>query len=221
MKRSWGVLVFIKGTLRWRHNGRDSVSNHQRLDCLLNRLFRRRSKKTSKLRVTGLCAGNSPGTDEFPEQMASNAENVSIWWRHHVLSLYLGILAPRQMLFIDHAPVRNESKLVIQRFWIKLCSKYCFLHLIHFHWLVVAWWRHLTDIWVNNSFSPVGTKLLPVPMPTYFQVNRWGKIQWNLNILIYKHRFSYKKCIRKYPWQYVDHFVSALICWPRLARSLL
>ena len=43
------------------------------------------SKKTSKLRVTGLCAGNSPGTGEFPAQMASNAENVSIWWRHHVL----------------------------------------------------------------------------------------------------------------------------------------
>ena len=31
--------------LRWRHNGRDSVSNHQPHDCLLNRLFRRRSKK--------------------------------------------------------------------------------------------------------------------------------------------------------------------------------
>ena len=28
-------------------------------DCLLNRLFRRKSKKTSKLRVTGLCVGNS------------------------------------------------------------------------------------------------------------------------------------------------------------------
>ena len=71
-------------SLQWRHNGRDSVSNHQPHDCLLNRLFRRRSKKTSKLRVTGLWAGNSPGTGEFPVQMASNAENVSIWWRHHV-----------------------------------------------------------------------------------------------------------------------------------------
>ena len=63
--------------------GRDSVSNHQHHDCSLNLLFRRRSKKTSKLRVTGLCAGNSPGTGEFPAQMASNAENVSIWWCHH------------------------------------------------------------------------------------------------------------------------------------------
>ena len=40
-------------------------------------------KETPKLHVTGLCAGNSPVTGgEFPAQMASNAENVSIWWRH-------------------------------------------------------------------------------------------------------------------------------------------
>ena len=65
--------------LRWRHNGHDNVSNHQPHHCLLNRLFRRRSKKISKLHVTG----NSPETGEFPAQMASNAENVSIWWRHH------------------------------------------------------------------------------------------------------------------------------------------
>ena len=41
-------------------------------------------KITSKLRVTGLCAGNSPVTGEFPAQRDSNAENDSIWWRHHV-----------------------------------------------------------------------------------------------------------------------------------------
>ena len=70
-------------TLRWHHNGHDSVSNHQPYDFLLNCLFRRWSKKTSKLRVSGLCAGNSPGTGEFPAQRASNAENISIWWRHH------------------------------------------------------------------------------------------------------------------------------------------
>ena len=65
-------------SLHWRRNGHDSVSNHQLHDCLLSRLFGRRSKKTSKLRVTGLCAGNSPETGEFPAQLASNAENVSI-----------------------------------------------------------------------------------------------------------------------------------------------
>ena len=44
----------------------------------------RGSKKTSKLGIIGLCAGNSPVTGESPVQRASNAENVSIWERHHV-----------------------------------------------------------------------------------------------------------------------------------------
>ena len=70
-------------TLPWRHNELAGVSNHQPRDCLLNRLIRRRSKKISKLRVTGLCAMNSPGTGVFPAQRASYAENDFIWWRHH------------------------------------------------------------------------------------------------------------------------------------------
>ena len=55
-------------TIITRHNGHDSVSYHQTHDCLLNR-----SKKYQ---------GNSPETGEFHAQMVSNAENVSIWWRH-------------------------------------------------------------------------------------------------------------------------------------------
>ena len=55
-------------TLRWRHNDHNCVSNHQPHGCLLNRLSRRRSKKTSKLRVTGLCAGNSPGPVNAPHK---------------------------------------------------------------------------------------------------------------------------------------------------------
>ena len=74
-------------SLQWRHNERYGVSNYQPYDCLLNRLFRRRSKKTSKLRTIGLCEGNSPVTGEFRTQRASNAQNVSISWRHHVVSL--------------------------------------------------------------------------------------------------------------------------------------
>ena len=78
-------------TLKWRHNGCDGVSNHQPHHCLLNRLFGLRSTKTSKLRLTGFCARNSPVIGEFPAQMASNAENISIWWRHHVLPISFGI----------------------------------------------------------------------------------------------------------------------------------
>ena len=67
---------------RWSHYGdvvmgtvaSQTTSSHH---CLLDRLFGCRWKKTSKLRVTGLCVGNSPETGEFPAQMASNAENVS------------------------------------------------------------------------------------------------------------------------------------------------
>ena len=82
-KISWCLETskFVSSTLEWRHNGLDSVSNHQPHDCLLNRLVRRRSKKTSKLRVTGLCEGN------FPAQMASNADNFSIWRRHHDVTI--------------------------------------------------------------------------------------------------------------------------------------
>ena len=69
--------------LQWCHNEHNGILNHQRHNCLPNSLFRRRWKKTSKLRVTGLCEGNSPVTGEFPAQRASNVENVSIWWCHH------------------------------------------------------------------------------------------------------------------------------------------
>ena len=84
MKHIGSVLGGTSFSLQWRHNKLDGVSNHRLHDCLLNSLFRRRSKKTAKLRVTGLYEGNSPVTGEFTAQRASNAENVSIWWRHHV-----------------------------------------------------------------------------------------------------------------------------------------
>ena len=75
-------MVSYCEALWWRHKERDGLSNHRLLDCLHNH-FRRRSKTTSKLRVTGLCEGNSSVTNEFPAQRASNEENVSVWWRHH------------------------------------------------------------------------------------------------------------------------------------------
>ena len=61
-------VLSIPFALQWRHNERDGVPNHWRLHCLLNCWFRPKSKKTSKLRVTSLCAGNSRVTSEFPAQ---------------------------------------------------------------------------------------------------------------------------------------------------------
>ena len=55
-------------TLRWCRNGHGGVSNHQPHHCLLNRLFGCRSKKTSKLRVTGLCAGIHRGPVNSPHK---------------------------------------------------------------------------------------------------------------------------------------------------------
>ena len=71
-------------SLQWCYTERDGVSSYRPDDCLLNCLFRHMWKKTSKLRITGLCEGNSPVTGEFPTQRASNAKDVSIWWCHHV-----------------------------------------------------------------------------------------------------------------------------------------
>ena len=99
--------------LQWRNNEHDSVSNHQPHDCLLNRLFRRRSKKTSKLRVTGLCEGNSPVTDDFPTQRVSNAENVSIWWRHHVQRFIIGLATALSLT--RESPYLGKTVFILKR----------------------------------------------------------------------------------------------------------
>ena len=75
--RQWQATI----TLQWRHDGRHGVSYHQPHDYSTVYSDADQSK-TSKLRITSFCAGNSPVTGA---QMASNAENVSICWRHHVI----------------------------------------------------------------------------------------------------------------------------------------
>ena len=70
-------------------------------------------RKHQKFRVTGLCAGNLPGTGEFPAQMASNAGNVSIWWRHRGLqpigpiSPSLLSLSETRVMWIWPKPMRD------------------------------------------------------------------------------------------------------------------
>ena len=94
-------------TLQWRRNEQDGVLNHRRLDCLLNLLFRCRSKKTSKLCVTGLC------DRWFHSQKASNAGSVSTWWRHngktpwwrHQIETFSALLT----LCADNSPVPVNS----------------------------------------------------------------------------------------------------------------
>ena len=121
-------------SLRWRHNRSDSVSNHQPNHCLLNRSFRRRSKKTSKLRVTGLCVGNSPVTGEFPAQMASNAENVSNWWRHHGESKQNHVLDTEGWVLYKHDWIQTIAltNCIIHNGWNRLHNMQSILMLFNY-----------------------------------------------------------------------------------------
>ena len=81
MSINWTSKDKWNSSLQWPHDGRDVVSNHQPHACLLSRVLGSDQRKHQS--NNGLCAGNSPVTGEFPAKMASNAENVSIWWRRH------------------------------------------------------------------------------------------------------------------------------------------
>ena len=148
---------FPSATLGWHYNGRDSVSNHQPHDCLLNRLSRRRSKKTSKLRITGLSAGNSPGTGEFPAQRVSNAEDVFIWWRHRVWKMtYL-----RRGLVWDGESSVSIIWCHISAFNVALVPPVVKVHLLQeyiIHWsfhitfvFIVGWYR--ADTWADDGHA--------------------------------------------------------------------
>ena len=58
--------------LQRRHNECDGISNHQRLDGLLNCLFRQRSKKSSKLHLTGLCEQSGTKPNLVAKILATN-----------------------------------------------------------------------------------------------------------------------------------------------------
>ena len=108
IRQSWGygsADFFRWISVRWRIKVGDGVLSHQPHDCSPKHLFRRRSRKASKLRVTGICEGNSPVTGECSAQRASNAENVSIWWHHHV-STYFPWSYPDSIL--DHTAYTNS-----------------------------------------------------------------------------------------------------------------
>ena len=79
--------------------------------------FGQKSKKTSKLRDTGLCVGNSPVTGEFPAQRDSNAENVSIWWLHHDKHYKSNVFHIRTHQWGDQMWYINREYLVQMHLW--------------------------------------------------------------------------------------------------------
>ena len=73
--------------LQWRHNERNGVSNHRCLGCLLDRLFRRRSRR--HLSSTSMAFVKEITDNRWIlSQRPSNAENGSNWWRHHEITDY-------------------------------------------------------------------------------------------------------------------------------------
>ena len=53
--------------------------NQRSIECLLNRLSTLKQENITGPRHGSLCEGNPPVTS----QSASNAKNISIWWRHN------------------------------------------------------------------------------------------------------------------------------------------
>ena len=114
-----------------------------------------RSKKISKLCVTGFCAGKSPGTGEFPAQMTSYAENASIWWRHHDVFERFGpgtwISVNMIIIYVAHIcinKITNQEK-------IKITSGQCRVH-------------HITP-----SIFGVYNDAMTVEMPTEIEIWIW------------------------------------------------
>ena len=121
------TTLWIRGlTLQWRHNDHDGVANHQPHGCLLNRLFRRRSKKTSKLRVTGLCVGNSPGPVNSPHKrpvtrkMFPFDDVIMTFWNYRRTMCW----CLNQMALILQTTLPNA-----------FCWKKIFLFSFKFHWI--------------------------------------------------------------------------------------
>ena len=127
--REWTPFYFIYDpTLRWRHNGHHSVSNHRSLGCLFYTLFKPTSKKTSRPALLVLCEENSPLTGEFSSQRTSNAENVSIWWRHNEMFHEVSLM-------YDYAPV---------------AFAWCTNHFVHKVEFAYIGWKGVHPLWFGR-----------------------------------------------------------------------
>ena len=108
-----------KHSLQWRHNERDGVSNHQRLDCLLTCFIQAQNKENLKAPRHWPLWGEFTGTGEFTAQKASSAENVSIWWRHHVAELQISMVTGHNISRVScqKGPTRHAYAWQLWPFW--------------------------------------------------------------------------------------------------------
>ena len=142
-------------SLQWRHNEPDGVSNHQPHDYLLNRYSRRRSRKTPKLRVTGLWEGNSPVTGEFPAQRASDTRKM--------LPFGDVIMVFHVMYFIWYSTLCHS---------IESCPLYAFIHVVD----TFAFQTHIIVVCTVGS-SPGGISTPRQPL-LYLRAAQVAKPYW-------------------------------------------
>ena len=157
MSQCWTRLCRRRLSLQWRHNGHDSVSNHQPHECLLNRLFRRRSKKTSKLRVTCLCAGNSPvpgGKWPVTRKMFS--------FDDIIMSLGHNALRPEQDLMLMAMAFSNECS------WKKILYIKCCIY-VPGKWGGIGLGNGLLPVWCQ-AINWTNASLLSTGLPEWISV---------------------------------------------------
>ena len=129
-------------SLQWRHNEYDNASNHRRPGCLPYRLFRRRSKKTSKFHFTGLCERNQPVTGGFPSQRASNT------WVNRVIVTSDNVLLTVQYWAITWT---SDELLSIGILWTNFG-----------HFII-----KLPNVYIVPFYSGLSVLILPAPQDQY------------------------------------------------------
>ena len=171
----------------------------------LNCLFKHRSKKTSKLRVTGLCG-----------QMASNAENVSIWWRHHEMitviqfNIAIGFNINGHDILSEYSEINNIwylsfILLSLHSFkcasWPKHIHKLYILRNVNLNtkWLIQTPASFLKETYFYNAFTDLHAKRSRL-------LNTKVLFYGNINQCVYY--IHYKACCNSIPVMHVDksHF---------------
>ena len=156
-------------TLQWRHNEHNGVWNHQPHDCLLNRFFRRRSKKTLKLRVTDLGAG-------FHQWPANSPHKGPVTWKMfpfdgvimYAIGYFSGDGKVMVYMHIKLISNRDNSKCVDARSPVKYAAFHCkmlsrilrlfFYNIIHHHSTNLSLYHLIT---YSHSLSNVPPPSLP------------------------------------------------------------
>ena len=132
---------------------------------------RQRPNKSPKLRVTGLSEGNSPVTGEFHAQRASNAENVSIWWRHHAKFH----LKWQIRVFYKPNPVQTmqtfdtSRALSLRPSWCSQSAKLIGNWLVSWYYVIPhginSWWRHQMETFAALLALGAGNSPVTVNSP--------------------------------------------------------